>query len=118
MAILHPSKLRLTAPRPSTTRSGANYCILGFVLIGAGIALTDGLIKSITDDHEEFRSVAGYAKFVLYAIFLIIGTGGIFATFPGVTNIIANVSWAFAVAFAIILIPIAYAIAKKMSKET
>jgi len=91
--------------------------ILGFVLIGAGIALTDGLIKSITDDHEEFRSVAGYAKFVLYAIFLIIGTGGIFATFPGVTNIIANVSWAFAVAFAIILIPIAYAIAKKMSKE-
>jgi len=91
--------------------------ILGFVLIGAGIALTDGLIKSITDDHEEFRSVAGYAKFVLYAIFLIIGTGGIFATFPGVTNIIANVSWAFAVTFAIILIPIAYAIAKKMSKE-
>ena len=48
--------------------------ILGFVLIGAGIALTDGLIKSITDDHEEFRAVAGYAKFVLYAIFLIIGT--------------------------------------------
>ena len=91
--------------------------ILGFVIIAAGIALTDGLIKSITDDHEEFRPVAGYAKFVLYAIFLIIGTGGIFATFPGVTEIIANVSWAFAIAFAIMLIPIAYAIAKKMSKE-
>lgn len=91
--------------------------ILGFVIIGAGIALTDGLIKSITDDHEEFRPVAGYAKFVLYAIFLLIGTGGIFATFPGVTEIIANVSWAFAIAFAIMLIPIAYAIAKKMSKE-
>ena len=55
--------------------------ILGFVIIGAGIALTDGLIKSITDDHKEFVSVAGYAKFVLYSIFLVIGAGAIFATF-------------------------------------
>jgi len=92
--------------------------ILGFVLIGAGISLTDGLIKSITDDHEEFRSVAGYAKFVLYSIFLIIGAGAIFATFSGVANIIANISYAFAIALAIMLIPIAYAMAKKMSKET
>jgi len=91
--------------------------ILGFVLIGAGIALTDGLIKSITDDHPEFKGVAGYAKFVLYSIFLIVGAGAIFATFGGVTNIIANISWAFAIALAIMLIPIAYAMAKKMSKE-
>ena len=50
--------------------------ILGFVIIGAGIALTDGLIKSITDDHKDFVPVAGYAKFVLYSIFLVIGAGG------------------------------------------
>jgi hypothetical protein len=91
--------------------------ILGFVLIGAGVALTDGLIKSITDDHEEFRSVAGYAKFVLYSIFLVVGAGAIFATFPNVTNIVANIAWAFAIALAIILIPIVYAMAKKMAKE-
>ena len=92
--------------------------ILGFVIIGAGIALTDGLIKSIVDDHAEFKGVAGYAKFVLYSIFLIIGAGAIFATFSGVTNIVANISWAFAIALAIMLIPIAYAMAKKMAKET
>ena len=91
--------------------------ILGFVIIGAGIALTDGLIKSITDDHEEFRSVAGYAKFVLYSVFLVIGAGAIFATFPGVTNIVANISWAFAIALGIMLIPVMYAIAKRMTKE-
>jgi MFS family permease len=91
--------------------------ILGFVLIGAGIALTDGLIKSITDDHKEFQEVAGYAKFILYSIFLIIGTGAIFATFSGVTNIVANISWAFAIALAIILIPIVYAIAKKITRD-
>lgn len=92
--------------------------ILGFVIIGAGISLTDGLIKSITDEHAEFREVAGYAKFVLYSIFLIIGAGAIFATYPGVTDIVANISWAFAIALGIMLIPIAYAIAKKMSTET
>ncbi len=92
--------------------------ILGFVLIGAGVALTDGLIKSILDDHAEFKGVAGYAKFVLYSIFLIIGAGSIFATFPGVTNIVANISYAFAIALAIMLIPIAYAMAKKLAKET
>jgi len=92
--------------------------ILGFVIIGAGISLTDGLIKSITDDHAEFRAVAGYAKFVLYSIFLIIGAGAIFATFEGVTNVIANISWAFAIALAIMLIPVAFAMVKKISKET
>jgi len=91
--------------------------IIGFVIIGAGISLTDGLIKSITDDHAEFKGVAGYAKFVLYSIFLIIGAGAIFATYPGVTNIIANISYAFAIALAIILIPIVYSMAKKLSKE-
>jgi hypothetical protein len=91
--------------------------ILGFVIIGAGIALTDGLIKSITDDHKEFADVAGYAKFVLYSIFLIIGAGAIFSTFEGVTNIVANVSWAFAIAMGIMLVPVIYGLAKKMTKK-
>ena len=82
--------------------------ILGFVIIGAGIALTDGLIKSITDDHKEFVPIAGYAKFVLYSIFLIIGAGAIFATFSGVTTVIANISWAFAIAMGIMLVPVIY----------
>lgn len=91
--------------------------ILAFVIIGVGISLTDALIKSIMADHPEFAEVAGYAKFVLYAIFLIVGTGALFASFPGVTGIIANISWAFAIALAIMLIPIAYAMAKKLAKQ-
>lgn len=92
--------------------------ILGFVIIAAGVALTDGLIKSIMDDHQEFKAVAGYAKFVLYSIFLIIGAGAIFATFPGVTNIVANISWGFAIALAIMLVPVIYSMSKKLAKET
>jgi hypothetical protein len=92
--------------------------ILGFVMIGAGIIITDTVIKSITDDHEEFRAIAGYAKFVLYSIFLLVGAGAIFATFSGVTTIISTISWGFAIAFAVVLIPIVYRIAKKMQSET
>jgi cytochrome c oxidase subunit IV len=75
-------------------------------------------VKSITDEHFEFREVAGYAKFVLYSIFLIIGAGAIFATFAGVTTIVANISWAFAIALAIMLLPIAYGLTKRMSERT
>jgi hypothetical protein len=91
--------------------------IIGFVIIGAGIILTDGLIKSITDEHPEFGTLASYAKFILYSIFLLIGAGAIFSTFPGVTGIISTIAWAFAIAFAIILIPIVYSLAKRMQTE-
>jgi uncharacterized membrane protein (DUF485 family) len=77
--------------------------------------LTDGLIKSITDDHEEFRSIAGYAKFILYAIFLLIGAGAIFSSFAGVTSIVGNIAWGFAIAFALVLVPIIYSLAKRMN---
>lgn len=92
--------------------------ILGFVIIGAGIIITDTVIKSITDDHKEFSAIAGYAKFVLYSIFLLIGAGAIFASFTGVTGIISTIAWGFAIAFAVVLIPIVYSIAKKMQAET
>jgi hypothetical protein len=100
------------------TAGGLVYSlIIGFVIIGAGIALTDGLIKSITDDHEEFRAISGYAKFILYSIFLLIGAGAIFSSFGGVTGIIANIAWGFAIALAVVLIPIVYSLAKRISSE-
>jgi hypothetical protein len=87
-------------------------------IIGAGIALTDGIIKSITDGHMEFRGIAGFAKFILYAIFLLVCAGAIFSSFRGVTQIIANVAWGFAIALALALVPMVYSIAKRMNAET
>ena len=41
------------------TAGGLVYSlIIGFVIIGVGIILTDGLIKSIIDDHQEFIGIA------------------------------------------------------------
>jgi hypothetical protein len=92
--------------------------IVGFVIIGAGIILTDGLMKSLLEDHDEFKGVAAYTKFLLYSIFLLIGVGAIFSTFPGVTGIIATIAWGFAIAFAIVLIPIVYGLAKRVQAQT
>jgi hypothetical protein len=101
------------------TSGGLIYSlIIGFVIIGVGIILTDGLIKSITDEHAEFLPIAGYAKFILYTIFLLIGTGAIFSTFSGVTGIISTIAWGFAIALALVLVPIVYALAKRMHTAT
>lgn len=101
------------------TAGGLVYSlIIGFVIIGAGIILTDGLIKSILEDHKEFQGAAGFAKFVFYGIFLLIGTGAIFSSFSGVTGIIGTIAWGFAIALAIVLIPIVYNLAKKVHSET
>lgn len=100
------------------TTGGLVYSlIIGFVIIGAGVIITDTIIKSITDDHQEFVTIAGYAKFILYSIFLLIGTGAIFSSFAGVTSIISTIAWAFAIGLAIALIPIVYSITKRMITE-
>lgn len=100
------------------TAGGLVYSlIIGFVVIGVGIILTDGLIKSIIDDHQEFIGIAGYAKFMLYSIFLLIGAGAIFSSFTGVTGIISTVAWGFAIALAIVLIPLIYSLTKRIQNE-
>jgi hypothetical protein len=49
--------------------------------------------------------LSGSTIYALILGFVLIGAAVIFAPFPGITNIVAHISWAFA-------------IAKKMSKET
>ncbi len=91
--------------------------IIGFVIIGVGISLGDTLVTSIVEDHEEFKPVAGYAKFILYSIFLLVGVAGIFSNFPGTEQVIANLAWGLAIAMGIMLVPIVYGLTKKITSE-
>jgi hypothetical protein len=47
----------------------------------------------------------------------LIGAGAIFSSFGGVTGIIANIAWGFAIALALVLVPVVYSIAKRMMTE-
>ncbi len=91
--------------------------ILGTVIIGAGIFIGHTIVRNIVEDHGEFASVAPYAKFLLYLIFLMVGLGAIFANFPNTAYVVQNVAWGVAIAAGIMLAPIIYTLAKKMIKE-
>jgi hypothetical protein len=91
--------------------------ILGTVIIGAGIFIGHTIVRNIVEDHGEFASVAPYAKFLLYLIFMMVGLGAIFANFPNTAHVVQNVAWGVAIAAGIMLAPIIYTLAKKMVKE-
>jgi hypothetical protein len=91
--------------------------ILGTVIIGAGIFIGHTIVRNIVEDHSEFASVAPYAKFLLYLIFMMVGLGAIFANFPNTAHVVQNVAWGVAIAAGIMLAPIIYTLAKKMVKE-
>ncbi len=91
--------------------------ILGVVAIALGITLSERLVNMIAEDHEEFRPVAGYAKFLILMVFLVVGVAGIFGTVPGTAAVIANIAWGFAIAAALMLVPVMYALAKRMAKQ-
>jgi len=90
--------------------------ILGIIVIGLGIMITDTLIDSL-GKHEDFKPYVGYAKFIFYTVFLITGLAGIFALYPGTTTVLARLAWGIAIAFALILLPLIYGLAKKLARE-
>lgn len=92
--------------------------ILGAVIIGVGISITERLVNSIAEDHEEFKPVAGHAKFLLYLIFVVVGVAGMFSSFPGTSGVIANIAWGVAIAAALMLVPVIYRLSKYLVKQS
>lgn len=91
--------------------------ILGTVIIAAGIFIGHTIVRNIVEDHPEFSSVAPYAKFLLYFIFMMVGLGAIFANFPMTAQVIQNLAWGLAIAVGILLVPVVYLFAKRIAKE-
>jgi hypothetical protein len=87
--------------------------VIGFLIIGVGVLLGDSLIDQIVEKHEEFRPMAGQAKFLVYSIFLLVGVAGIFSSYPAVAGIVKTLAWAFAIAAGLLLAPAIYRLAKQ-----
>ncbi len=91
--------------------------LLGVIAIAIGITLSERLVDSIADKHEDFKPIAGYAKFLILFVFLVIGIAGIFGPVAETSRVIANLAWGIAIAAALLLVPIMYTLAKKMAVE-
>ncbi|AWR95335.1 mechanosensitive ion channel family protein [Acidianus brierleyi] len=88
--------------------------IIGSIILLFSFTITGKAIDDISKSHPETSSVLGYARLILYAVFILIAVGVIIQPFGNVTAIIQTFAWGLAIAFAIIVIPLVYALAKKI----
>lgn len=89
--------------------------ILGFIIIGLGIIVGNTVIEALQRE-ESFREFAPYAKFIVYLVFIMVGLAAIFSNFPGASRVVNTLSLGVAIAFAIMLIPLIYRLAKQLSR--
>lgn len=87
--------------------------VLGFFIIALGIYITDTVVDQLAKDNPDFAPTLSAGKFILYTVFLLIGMAGIFSDSPLVISVIEKISWAFAIAAALVIIPIIYKLAKQ-----
>ncbi len=91
--------------------------IIGSVIMIAAFSITDRAMNSIQAAHPDMTYLVAYGRFVLYTIFLLLGIAIIIQPFSNVTAIINTISWGLTIAFAIMLIPMVYFLAKKVIQE-
>ncbi len=92
--------------------------ILGLAIMAMGVIAGSMLVDSIAEDNPEFKEFAGYAKFLIYLIFIMIGLAAIFTQYPGASRVITTLSWGVALAMAILLLPLVYTLTKRLVGET
>jgi len=87
--------------------------VLGSLVIAIGVFIADSGLRIIIERHPEFKELAPFLQFLIILVFLIIGVSAVFSGYPSTTQVINNLALGLAIAFAIVLIPIAFYLAKK-----
>ena len=90
--------------------------ILGIVIIGLGAIITNAIFRDL-ETMAGFSEYAGYAKFMLYTVFIMTGVAAIFQAYPGTIAVLKTLAWGVAIAFGIILLPLVYRLAKRLARE-
>ena len=90
--------------------------ILGIVIIGLGAIITNAIFRDL-ENMPGFSEYAGYAKFMMYTIFVMTGVAAIFQAYPGTIAVLTRLAWGVAIAFGIILIPVVYGLAKRFASR-
>ncbi|MCQ4343800.1 MAG: hypothetical protein NO117_02430 [Sulfolobales archaeon] len=91
--------------------------IIGSIVLLAAFSITDRAMNSIQSAHPDLSYLVGFGRFILYTIFLLLGIAIIIQPFSNVTYIINTLTWGLTIAFAIVLIPLAYFLVKRIAQE-
>ena len=82
--------------------------ILGILIIASGIYIAGVAGKILSKVHPTYKYMAPIIETLIILVFSIIGIAGVFAEYSGAVDVIKNISWGVAIAFAAILIPIIF----------
>ena len=87
--------------------------IVGALVIAIGVFIADSALRIIIEQHPDFKELAPFLQFLIILVFLMIGVSAVFSEFPSTAQVINNIALGLAIAFAIVLIPITFYLAKK-----
>jgi hypothetical protein len=98
--------------------SGMVYPLLvGVVSIAMGVIIVVETTKTITENNPDFAKVAPYLQFTVILAFILVGLAAIFSSYGYVGDVLKMLSLGIAIAFAIVLIPVAFYLVKSTLME-
>ena len=91
--------------------------IIGSIVLLFSFSIVDKAMESISKSDPNAGYIITYGRFLLYTIFLLVAIAIVIQPFTQVLSIIQTLAWGLAIAFAILLIPLVYALIKRMASE-
>ncbi|MEL9940995.1 MAG: hypothetical protein QW348_04695 [Ignisphaera sp.] len=86
--------------------------LVGIVAIAMGVIIVIDVSKMILQEHPDFAKVAPYLQFIVMLAFILVGLAAIFSRYGYVGDVLKMLSIGIAIAFGIVLIPIAFYLVK------
>jgi len=91
--------------------------LVGVVAIAMGVIIVIDVSKMIIQEHPDFKAVAPYLQFIVVLAFILVGLAAIFSRYGYVGDVLKMLSIGIAIAFGIVLIPIAFYLVKSVLAE-
>jgi len=91
--------------------------LLGTLAIATGIVVSIEVFRVIGENYPEFKPLTPFMQFILILAFSLIGVTAMFSRYPAVSEVTRALSIGIAIAFGIVLIPVAFYLAKKALVE-
>jgi len=88
--------------------------LLGALAIAVGVIISIEAFKAIEASSPDFKPLPPFLQFIILLVFSLIGITAIFSQYPVIGSVVRMLSIGIAIAFGIVLIPIAFYLAKKL----